>query len=178
MERYISKLVLDSADISWVIRNVKGVKFWQDQWVPDVGILGDHVIAPVPDHKWHRTVNDYTVNGDYDWPRLHNCLPLPICTKISGVKPPSFSFDDFPSSKHTNDGYFSIISTYGVLFIELDREPPFFPFDIIWKLKTPPRANLFLWLAAHSRLMTNLTPMEHNLATLISVLDASSTWNL
>lgn len=31
-----------------------------------------------------------------------------------------------------------------------------FPFAHIWKLKTPPRINLFLWRVAHDRLMTNM----------------------
>lgn len=62
--------------ISWIIRNGQSLKFWQDQWVPGVGVLGDYTVSPIPDHYWHLTINNYTSNGEWDWSVISNFLPL------------------------------------------------------------------------------------------------------
>lgn len=84
--------------------------------------------------------------------------------KIASIKAPCPGVDDFPVWKHTSDGFFSIQSAYLHLFKELNRDPPDFPFCIIWKLQTPPRVNTFLWRVTHNRLMTNSTRFERGIS--------------
>lgn len=131
--------------ISWIINNGQTVRFWQDPWVPDCGILNDHVLHEIPAADWHLLVSAFAIQNDWNWHLLKNMLPGPVCSHIVGIRPPLAGDDDVPVWKYSNYGLFSIKSAYLSLFTKLDRAPPSFPFDIIWKLRTPPRVNAFLW---------------------------------
>lgn len=49
-------------NISWVVRNGQGVRFWQDSWVPGLGSLSEHANS-VLDHEWNFTVSSYVSEG-------------------------------------------------------------------------------------------------------------------
>lgn len=135
-----------------------------DSWVPGGGTLGDHALTPIRLLDWNLFVHNFTVQDDWDWSTLRQLLPADICTRIASIKPPCPGADDFPIWQHSNDGYFSIKSAYLHLFNDLNGDPPHFPFRLIWKLKTPPRVNTFLWHVAHNRLMTNATRFKRGIS--------------
>lgn len=65
--------------------------------------------------------------------------------------------DDFPSWPYSSDGQFSTKLAYLSLYEALNKPPQPVPFfDHIWKVRAPPKINLFLWRVAHDRLMTNM----------------------
>lgn len=61
-------------------------------------------------------VSHYAHNGLWRWEVLYDCLPADVCAKISIIKPPSAGYSDFPSWKLSNDGNFTLKTTYEILF--------------------------------------------------------------
>lgn len=95
-----------------------------------------------------KSVAAYSNNSDWDWSVLHQ-LPPSVCQVIASIHPPSAGHDDYPFWVHSADWIFSIKSAYGVLAHDLENGSSDFPFDLIWKIRTPPRVNTFIWKVAH-----------------------------
>lgn len=147
-----------------IVKNGHGVHFWQDFWVPEVGALSDHSLMVLTYMDRRLSVKDYSVNGDWNWPLLYTVLPLPICAKLASIRVPSGDMEDYPVWFFAADGNFSIKFACEVLHDIEVPVPAEFNFQSIWKLKTPPQINTFLWKVAHHRLMTNLERNERGIA--------------
>lgn len=80
------------------------------------------------------------------------------------VSAPDGDLDDVLIWKATADGLFSIRTTYDVLSKHTDDEPADVNFTALWKLRTPPRINTFLWRVAYQRLMTNSEHLSRGIA--------------
>lgn len=142
--------------ILWIIKSGHDVRFWDDPWVPDLGVLSDHALLPIPEMERNLTVMHFFEHGLWNWPLLCQVLPIIVCHKIASICLPDGSLEDFPIWKCANDGIFSLRSAFEVLFDTSVRSTPEFDFPAVWKLRTPQRINTFLWEVAHHRLMTNL----------------------
>lgn len=75
--------------------------------------------------------------------------------RIASIGPPPDGAEDFHIWQHSTDGIFMIKSAYNVLLTDQVREASDFTFNAVWKVRTSPQINTFLWRVAHSRLMTN-----------------------
>lgn len=148
--------------ILWIIKNGTGVRFWQDQWVPGIGPLGDIATVHLSEHDIRQSVSDYATQEGWNWQQLSNILPQHVCQKIASIRAPSNGPDDFPVWHFSADGMFSIKYAYDMLSQD-DSAPSDALFTALWKVRTPPRINTFLWKLAHQRLMTNLEQYERGI---------------
>lgn len=116
-----------------------------DSWVPEIGVLLDHALGAVTDLDSHQTVNAYADCEGWSWPLLKKVLPPYVCSKIAGLRHPVDGAEDFPIWAHSADGLFSIQSAHDLLFFANNHDAPEALFNAIWKVRTPPRINTFLW---------------------------------
>lgn len=119
-------------------------------------MLSDHSLGPLSNFDLNRPVAAFAVQGAWDWASLNQSLHENVCNIIASIRAPSPGSEDLPVRLHSADGLFSIKSTYSLLHDgELVHPNSDFPFGLIWKLRTPPSVNTFVWKVAHHRLMNN-----------------------
>lgn len=84
------------------------MRFWDDPWWPDLGVLSDHALLPIPKMERNLTVMHFFEHGLWNWPLLCQVLPITVFHKIASIRPPDGSLEDFPIWKCANDGIFSL----------------------------------------------------------------------
>lgn len=52
--------------IFWTNKNGQEALFWQDCWVPRVGVLSDHALADIPEQDWNKSVADFADLGEWN----------------------------------------------------------------------------------------------------------------
>lgn len=72
--------------------------------------------------------------------------------------------NDLNGWRNETSGSFSVRSAYD-LATEHPNSPEVAEWNAIWKLKTPSRIKMFLWLARYEKIMTNSLRMERSLAS-------------
>lgn len=55
-------------NLSWVIRDGKGTRFWKDSWIPNMGALCDDPSVRVPPFEAGFSVSHYAGWDSWDWP--------------------------------------------------------------------------------------------------------------
>ncbi|KAK9010241.1 hypothetical protein V6N11_036754 [Hibiscus sabdariffa] len=103
--------------------------------------------------------------GSWDWARLSQWLPHATLEKIAAVKPPQIGAGtDVPGWRWEKNRNFSVKSAYKLLDIAA-------PLNVhtswakIWKLPVPPRIRVFLWIAFHQRLLTNIERVRRHISS-------------
>ncbi|CAN1136188.1 Putative ribonuclease H protein At1g65750 [Linum perenne] len=139
------------------IRNGKGTTFWTARWVDSGERLIDLVEDADLDIKLDDCVADFTTLDDTcDFDKLIQFSPQATVNLVMRMTPPQADRgDDDWVWGMEKDGKFSIQSAYRVLcnLGETMIADPWLP---VWKWKGPHRAKLFLWLAVHKKIVTNV----------------------
>ncbi|KAF7823639.1 ribonuclease H [Senna tora] len=90
-----------------------------------------------------------------DWARFEYLIPMEIRNKIASIPTPkSDGSEDKPAWRHSNDGRFSVKSTYKFLK-GCDRIEQSINWRNIWNWKRLERVKSFLWLCGHNKILTN-----------------------
>lgn len=99
-------------ETNFLVRNGTTARFWMDTWLGTKQLI-HHATSNLSVPELQSTVNQYWVNGDWNWIALEHKLPQEIILLLQ-----SFSFDpdctdgDIPYWIHTPDGLFSTKSAY------------------------------------------------------------------
>lgn len=59
-----------NSNITWVIRNGQGTRFWKDSWIPKIGGLQNYLATMGPEHELDFPIAHYAQNGSWEWERL------------------------------------------------------------------------------------------------------------
>ncbi|KAL4368559.1 hypothetical protein GQ457_05G007400 [Hibiscus cannabinus] len=97
-------------------------------------------------------------SGDWDWARLCGVLPPRLLEQVGTVLPPhSEAGPDVPSWRLEDRRIFTMKSAYNHIFCHNGNDDQNFPvWKRVWKIQIPQRIRVFLWLALHRRLLTNV----------------------
>ncbi|KAK9020722.1 hypothetical protein V6N11_010739 [Hibiscus sabdariffa] len=140
--------------ISWHVRNGESTDFWYDNWVDSEGRLVNfynRLDSPRP----ISVAGMIDVVGMWDWNRFSHVLPEQILQKIYAIRPPMCSLGpDVPSWLRESNRQFSTTSAYDFLSDSVGSHSNF-QWRYIWELKLPQWIKIFVWIAAHNRLLTN-----------------------
>ncbi|CAN1762528.1 Putative ribonuclease H protein At1g65750 [Linum perenne] len=138
------------------VRNGASTSFWNSVWLDNGVKLADAVSRDLGDAENQRTVADATDGeGNWDWSFLTNALPPHLVDQVAGMQPPSpNSGEDELIWGPDPKGLFSIKSAYEIL-AATDRSNSDQRWKSVWQWQGPNRVRFFLWLAVHSRLLTN-----------------------
>ncbi|KAL4361411.1 hypothetical protein GQ457_04G027310 [Hibiscus cannabinus] len=103
------------------------------------------------------TVCDMVDNcGNWDWARLSPLLPQAVLDKVSAIQPPSAALgQDLPGWRWEHNHCFFTRSAYSALDIDVYSTRNF-NWRLVWFIQLPQRIRVFLWLAVHDRLLTNV----------------------
>ncbi|CAN1789663.1 Putative ribonuclease H protein At1g65750 [Linum perenne] len=146
------------------IRDGRLTSFWSTRWLDSGIVLADWANPSDPDFNSSDCVADF-VEGDTGWniDKLNRVLPSEIVEQVMGrsalrddLGPDSWVWGD------AHDGRFKINSAYRMLHNQ-DSYRENGLFSKIWKWDGPYRIKLFLWLALHERLMTNVERVRRHL---------------
>ncbi|KAK8484817.1 hypothetical protein V6N11_051334 [Hibiscus sabdariffa] len=103
--------------------------------------------------------------GSWDWARLLQWLPHVTLEKIAAVKPPQIGAGtDVPGWRWEKNHNFSVKSAYKLMDVTT-------PFNVhtswakLWKLPVPQRIRVFLWIALHQRLLTNVERAQRHISS-------------
>ncbi|KAL4376861.1 hypothetical protein GQ457_02G014130 [Hibiscus cannabinus] len=150
------------AGVKWNVNNGCGVEFWNDIWVTNSRPLREEGIVSdaIDDSK---VVDWVDVDGSWDWQRLCYVLPLNVVDQIAAIPPPRVSYgEDRPCWRLENNQKFSLQSAYASSYSVLGCDDRF-DWLLILKMKIPQRTRVFLWLALHGKLLTNLERKRRHL---------------
>ncbi|CAN1759813.1 Putative ribonuclease H protein At1g65750 [Linum perenne] len=146
------------------IRNGKGTAFWSARWVDSGERLIDLVEDADLDINIEDCVADFTTpEGSWDFDKLVQFLPLATVNLVMGMTPPQADRgDDDWVWGIEKDGKFSVKSAYRIV-CNLGETKMADPWLSVWKWKGPQRVKLFLWLAVHEKILTNVGRKRRNL---------------
>lgn len=145
--------------LRWVVGTGHHINFWTDHWLPPGPVRG-LIYGPLLSHEYvYRVERFINPNQQWDFSSLSMVLPDNITQNIVAQPLP------ISQAPHLNDirawqsssGLCSVKSAYYFLMQNreesrvLQRES----WGWIWKLKLPPKIQLFIWKCAHQRLPTN-----------------------
>ncbi|RYR64792.1 hypothetical protein Ahy_A03g010839 [Arachis hypogaea] len=126
-----------SINVIWRIGIGEKISFWNDHWVPDIGLLKNFAISPIDGNRRDEKVAVYArVEGDLDWFKLNQILPEEILELIQIIKSPHSDLGEdiigwIPKPK----GDFTIKFSYEVYFSNNENVDKIF--RDIWKLNIP-----------------------------------------
>lgn len=147
-----------SRGIGWVPGDGKTIRFWTDRWLLEEPLL-DFSLGSLPEDEKAKTAEKYWILGSgWDMARLSNYLPENITRRLFYVVLNDFSrMRDELSWKGNPDGQFSVRSAYGLSKPEVeDRSCMERFYKRLWGLVVPKRVRVFIWLATHQVIMTNV----------------------
>ncbi|KAL4307123.1 uncharacterized protein LOC107605009 [Arachis ipaensis] len=129
--------------------------FWNDVWVQNEGYLSSKALTPIPEEQKNWKVVEYTNGrGEWDLENLVALLPTEVLNKIRSIPPPKDSQgEDRIRWNHTANGDFTVALAYRILINHSSMETKRI-WKVIWRWKGPERIRVFMWQAAHGRLLT------------------------
>ncbi|KAL4295689.1 hypothetical protein GQ457_12G025480 [Hibiscus cannabinus] len=142
------------------------VKFWTDEWLGDIGPLTNHVVS----REWLRT-KDFMVrdmvalDGEWKWSVLNSILPITIRLRLAATKTPcEDGSDDFPVWRPNRNRQFTVRTSYEFKTLHVtDSAHP------VWRVIAAFRGwlkvRIFMWLACHERLLTNMERMWRHMTS-------------
>ncbi|XP_025679132.1 uncharacterized protein [Arachis hypogaea] len=123
----------------WRIGDGSQIKFWEHNWVPNLGSLQQHTTQVISLGDLESSLMNFlNVSGDWDEDKLKEWLPESTVKRIMAMAPPSpWKKADCIAWANTYDGCFSLKSAYkSITEVQspLDRV-----FKLIWNRKGPER---------------------------------------
>ncbi|XP_055960701.1 uncharacterized protein LOC126667366 [Mercurialis annua] len=140
---------------SWALGDGSEVKFWDDNWLNDLGPLKLLSISPIAESDLSLKVKDLVVNGNWDWGRLSCQVPNTVLLHLAAVNPPSaVNGTDQLFWSSTSSGNISVSSAYDIQgTVPCDANQRYW--KAIWSWPGAQRVRILLWLGANNKLLTN-----------------------
>ena len=144
--------------LGWVVGDGRDICFWTDKWVSN-STLAEAAVCEVPAGLVGTKIRELWTNGrgwdmDLIAPYVSEATKLNLTAHVvdtvTGAK-------DRPSWRGNADGRFTVKSAY--LFLMQDgshKQSMGAFFKRIWKAVVPERVRVFLWLAVHQVILTNV----------------------
>ncbi|XP_074314431.1 uncharacterized protein LOC141649645 [Silene latifolia] len=148
-----------------VVGNGRRTLFWDHAWVDGI-CPSDHALAPIPEAILGNTVSEmWSENSGWNWDCFANFLPQEILQKISSILlTDDPEMEDSLYWNGTSSGKFSLKSALGFLRgHDYSNEPETIMWRTIWRLPVQQRVRMFIWLAAHGRVMVNVNRVIRNM---------------
>ncbi|BFG34315.1 hypothetical protein CerSpe_205890 [Prunus speciosa] len=146
----------------WRIGKGDTVQFWNDRWISDIPLIQyEGIVRPAqPDC----TVSELMKDDWWDVDKLRTMLSEDLVQKIVSY-PIGFGTNlrDVHIWDSTSNGVFTVKFAYDLLFRDDGRSDPFW--DVLWKIKVPPKLKVFFWLAYQDKVLTNEQRTKRNLTT-------------
>ncbi|KAL5733284.1 hypothetical protein ACOSQ2_032976 [Xanthoceras sorbifolium] len=138
------KLLLEG--VVWRVGNGRLVNFWLDRWVPGLDTLSDYALYPVDQSNNNEKVSSFNENGSWSLFKLRAVVPWNIIQRIVSIHINGIGNGvDSRIWGSDSEGNFTVKSTYDDFFEGNLSEQ--WKFDLVWKIKIPPKVQCFLWLA-------------------------------
>lgn len=71
----------------WTVGNGRLTNFWDDVWLPHIGLLKDFYKGGGPHEKNLRVYDLVTASGQQDWDRLRSLIPSHVLRHIASILP-------------------------------------------------------------------------------------------
>jgi hypothetical protein len=140
--------------LRWRVGSGEQIRFWVDDWVPDIGVLQDHALVDLSVGMLSQVVSDFLVDGQWLIYQLAAVLPWNIVHRIASIHAGrNSSGSDRAIWGWSKNGDFSVKSAYDGC-VNTKRNVVW-NWKFIWKLRLPPRVQHFLWLVLHGKILTN-----------------------
>ncbi|KAL4284044.1 hypothetical protein GQ457_16G010840 [Hibiscus cannabinus] len=162
-------------NICWHFRDGVNTDFWYDHWLGSDNRLVFLCTAPVTPSPV--VVCDMVDNyGNWGWACLSSLIPQDVLDRVVAIPPPSVALgQDLPGWRWEQNHCFSIKSAYSAL--DTDVYPVHnFNWKLVWSIQLPQRIKVFLWLAAHDRLFTNVERKRRRNLRLVGLKRTSNSW--
>jgi len=152
--------------VGWVPGDGCTIRFWLDRWLLQEPLveLGTDMI---PEGERIKVAADYWLPGSgWNLEILGLYLPETVKRRLLSVVVQVFLGNgDEISWKGTQDGAFTVRSAYSLLQGDVGDRPNMGSFfNRIWKLITPERVRVFIWLVSQNVIMTNVERVRRHLS--------------
>ncbi|CAL9000717.1 unnamed protein product, partial [Prunus brigantina] len=145
----------------WRIGSGDQVKFWKDSWCSDTPLLHHDGVLNVCDADC--VVSSFFLHNWWDISKLREALSEDLVQQIVSIPVGVHgSFFDTQIWHASSNGVFSVKSAYQLFFAG-----PAWPkssWAFLWKLKIPPKLQIFFWLASQSKILSNEYRVRRQLA--------------
>jgi ribonuclease HI len=135
--------------LRWVVNNGHGVSFWHDLWVGDrpLRCLVQGPLSPIEDSL--RVCDVIEGVSMWDLSKISLSLPLNTCEAIKATSVcPSRPLAD-RCVWDSSGGEFNIKKAYSIAYNTQSECTKLKPSDWIWKVRTNPRIQFFIWQCYH-----------------------------
>lgn len=150
--------------LRWTISDGKRVFFWKDNWLQGGPLIHRCVQHPGEEEATKR-VCDYWIPGVvWDWPAFTEFLQATDLLLIasSALAEEGSGVDKFGWLK-MDGGRFSVRSAFDVQQRRI-VEQVWKGWRVIWRLKAQKRAQVFIWIMAHDKILTNFSRWRRKMA--------------
>ncbi|KAK4252645.1 hypothetical protein QN277_014390 [Acacia crassicarpa] len=142
--------------VRWRIRGGRLVKFFTDAWLSNDLFIKDYCLRPLSEAEWESKVADWILANTWDFNRLVTVVSREIIKRLAATHPPVLGAgQDVLMWGASSNGTFSVTTAYNII---VNPDPSLFHpgFKLIWKWSGAERVRVFMWLAFHDRLPTNV----------------------
>ncbi|XP_074298539.1 uncharacterized protein LOC141629436 [Silene latifolia] len=148
-----------------VVGNGRRTLFWDHAWVDGI-CPSDHALARIPEAILGNTVSEmWSESSGWNWDCFANFLPQEILQKIASISlTEDPEMEDSLYWNGTSSGKFSLKSA--LVFLrghDTSSEPESIMWRTIWRIPVQQRVRMFIWLAAHGRVMVNVNRVIRNM---------------
>lgn len=145
----------------WIVGDGKDIDFWQDDWL-GIGPIRTHIEGPLGEMESQYRVSDVSQEGGWNLDILSIPLPPGIVSRILDLQHPGISKqNDILAPLYLSAQGFSLSLAYQTQILSEDN----IDLGWVWKMKTTPKINFFLWLACLDRLPHNRLLVERRVTT-------------
>ncbi|XP_016648950.1 PREDICTED: putative ribonuclease H protein At1g65750 [Prunus mume] len=146
--------------IGWRVGKGDTTKFWKDSWLIDEPLLKHAGVLHIEDLDC--SVSNFFKDGWWDLDKLRRALTEDLVQHVVNY-PVGFSsnLQDCQIWKGTANGVFSVKTAYNLFF----KGPswPDYNFSSLWRLKIPPKLQIFAWLTAQGKILSNVQRVRRQL---------------
>ncbi|CAL1383889.1 unnamed protein product [Linum trigynum] len=162
----VEALPLMKSATCWIIINGRTTCFWNHRWLDHDIFLRDHILQTANLHHEDSYVAEWIdENEEWNWKKLHECLPSNIISLIAGMEPPKSTLGEVKCIWGLErDGRFRLKSAYNLVADQMNTEGVIM-WKNLWKWKGPYRTKHFLWLVMHDRLLANKERVKRKMTT-------------
>ena len=142
-------------NLIWRIGKGNQIKFWRDHWIPAVDRLADFATTDFDESHLNQKINEYALNGNWDWEKLKYVLPSDCLELLSPIKAPDQGTNKDMIAWFPNlEGVYTLKSAYKV-WTDDEALTKRRLYKCMWNLVAPQRIKAFLWLVMNEALLTN-----------------------
>ena len=152
--------------LAWVLGDGRRVRFWKDNWLLNEP-LSELSTMDIPEEMVEVRAQDLWQTGA-GW-QTH--IIEPYMSMPNRLRLASVVIDDVTGARDrmswggSKDGLFSVNSAYAFLTRDAEPRPNMEAlYQRVWRVTTPERVRVFLWLVTHQVIMTNMERKRRHLS--------------